>query len=57
MEIWASEIVDEKSCDACKAVDGKDYNSEEEARADYPNGYYKNCEHGENCRGTLAIIT
>jgi hypothetical protein len=44
------------TCDACRAVDGKEYVSTEAAREDYPGPQrtYKGCTN-EKCRGTLVL--
>jgi hypothetical protein len=55
--IYASEIIDERTCHACRAVDGKEYVSFEAAREDYPGPHrtYKGCTN-EKCRGTLVLV-
>ncbi|WNO25826.1 capsid maturation protease [Arthrobacter phage Altadena] len=53
-EIWASEILDGATCGPCQAIDGKEYSSLEEARADYPHGGYAMCDGDARCRGTLV---
>ena len=55
-EIWASEILDGATCQNCRAVDGKEYATMAEARADYPNGPYTRCDGGARCRGTLVFM-
>lgn len=55
-EIWASEILDGATCQNCRAVDGKEYATMAEARADYPNGPYVRCDGGARCRGTLVFM-
>jgi hypothetical protein len=54
---FASEILDENTCGPCQEIDGKDYKTMTEARADYPQsgGYYA-CEGGARCRGTLIFL-
>lgn len=54
--IYASEILDRNVCGPCSLVDGTTYASMAEARADYPNGLYKDCEGGLRCRGTLVYV-
>ena len=51
--IVASEILDGATCSACKANDGRRYTTLEEARADYPSGYFR-CAGGSRCRGVLV---
>ena len=60
-EIWASELIDDKTCKNCAAHDGHDYTSMADALADYPEGQYpgggyKHCTSDSGCRGTLAMI-
>lgn len=54
---FASEILDENTCGPCQEIDGKDYKTMTEARADYPQsgGYYA-CDGGARCRGTLIFL-
>lgn len=54
---FASEILDSNTCRNCEEIDGKDYKSMTEARADYPasGGFYA-CEGGPRCRGTLIFL-
>lgn len=60
-EIYASELIDEKTCASCASNDGHDYASMAEARADYPAGEYpaggyRHCENDAGCRGTLVLV-
>jgi hypothetical protein len=54
---FASEILDGNTCGPCQEIDGKDYKTLTEARADYPQsgGYYA-CDGGARCRGTLIFL-
>ena len=52
--IWSSELLDGSTCSACSAVDGREYESLEEAREDYPLGGFKDCRGQARCRGTLV---
>lgn len=54
-EIWASEIMDGAGCNSCAKVDGRDYATLEQARQDYPLGFYQGCDGGARCRGTLVF--
>jgi hypothetical protein len=54
--LYASELLDENACEECTAIDGTEYESLEEAEADYPTGGYSNCEGGPRCRGTLVAV-
>ncbi|AIZ01691.1 putative structural protein [Arthrobacter phage vB_ArtM-ArV1] len=55
-EIFASEIMDGATCAPCKAIDGHEYKTMEDAKADYPNGGYEACLGGLRCRGTLVFM-
>jgi hypothetical protein len=56
-EIWASELLDERTCQRCAEIDGHDYDTLAQARADYPDGGgYKHCESESGCRGTLVFM-
>lgn len=54
--LYASELLDENACEECTAVDGTEYESLEDAEADYPTGGYANCLGGPRCRGTLVAV-
>lgn len=55
--IYASELLDASTCVPCSHVDGKPYDTEDEALDDYPNhGGYTSCEGGDRCRGTLVYV-
>lgn len=54
--IYASELNDSNTCGPCSMVDGREYESLAEARVDYPNGIYRRCEGGLNCRGILVFV-
>lgn len=53
---YASELLDESTCDECEAIDGTEYGSLDEADADYPAGGYGDCAGGPRCRGTLVAV-
>ena len=55
-EVFSSELLDGQTCDRCAEVDGKQYESLDDARQEYPFGPYKNCLGGMRCRGTLLFI-
>lgn len=55
-EIYASELLDGNTCAACEDIDGKEYDSLEDALGDYPAGGYTDCEGGDQCRGTLVVV-
>lgn len=54
--LYASELLDSNACEECTAVDGTEYDTLEDAEADYPTGGYANCEGGPRCRGTLVAV-
>lgn len=54
--LYASELLDENACEECTAIDGTEYESLEEAEADYPTGGYAECLGGPRCRGTLVAV-
>lgn len=53
---YASELLDQATCDPCAAIDGTDYESLDDASDDYPAGGYVDCEGGDRCRGTLVAV-
>lgn len=55
-EIYASEILDDHTCEECALKDGEQYTSMADAEADYPTGGYVECLGGPNCRGTLVAL-
>jgi hypothetical protein len=52
--LYASELLDERTCTPCADVDGTEYNSMAEAFTDYPGGGFVGCDGDVNCRGTLV---
>jgi hypothetical protein len=52
----SSELLDKNTCDNCEDVDGTDYDSLDDAEADYSTGGYNECLGGPNCRGTIIAI-
>lgn len=54
--IYASELLDPNACEKCTSVDGTEYDSLEDAEADYPTGGYASCLGGPRCRGTLVAV-
>lgn len=54
--IFASEIMDGNTCGPCGRIDGREFDTAEEARAQYPFGGYKSCEGGLRCRGTVVYV-
>jgi GNAT superfamily N-acetyltransferase len=55
-DIWASELLDGKTCEPCAKIDGKDYLSMAAAMQDYPMGGYRDCLGEQRCRGTLVFM-
>ncbi|QOP66245.1 capsid maturation protease [Arthrobacter phage Pippa] len=55
-EIWASELMDGRTCRPCELVDGKEYATLAQARVEYEAGGYGACKGGARCRGTLVMI-
>ncbi len=54
--LYASELLDDNACENCVEIDGTEYDSLEEAEADYPTGGYCECLGGPRCRGTLVAV-
>lgn len=54
--VYASELLDVNTCDNCRPIDGRKYDSVSDAEADYPTGGYKDCLGGPRCRGTLVAV-
>jgi hypothetical protein len=55
-EIYASELLDGETCDACAKVDGKEYDTMADALIEYETGGYGACKGGSRCRGTLVTV-
>jgi hypothetical protein len=55
-EIYASELLDGETCDACEKVDGKEYETLADALTEYETGGYGACKGGSRCRGTLVTV-
>jgi hypothetical protein len=53
---YASELLDSNTCDPCAAIDGREYDSLEDATAEYPSGGYMDCLGGPRCRGTVVAV-
>lgn len=51
--VFASEILDQNTCDNCASEDGEEWKTLTEAEAFYPVGGFIECEAGLRCRGTL----
>lgn len=55
-KVYASELLDENTCAACETVDGTEYETLDDAEADYPGGGFAECEGDVRCRGTLVGV-
>lgn len=54
--VYASELLDRNTCDACWSIDGFEFADTADARDAYPGGTYRLCEGGPRCRGTLVFV-
>lgn len=54
--IYASELLDQNTCEICSAVDGQEFSDLATAEKDYPTGGHKDCLGGPRCRGTLVAV-
>jgi hypothetical protein len=54
--LYASELLDENTCEACAAEDGTEFDSPEAAAAAYPAGGFRDCQGGPRCRGTVVAV-
>lgn len=54
--LYASEILDDRTCDLCDQVDGTQYTSMDDAERDYPFGGFVDCLGGGRCRGTVVKV-
>ncbi len=55
--VYASEILDHKTCDPCKGWDGVDFATLDDAHTVYRDaGGNRNCLGGLRCRGTLVFV-
>jgi hypothetical protein len=52
----ASEVRDKSRCEPCRKIDGKHFETLQEAVEAYPNGGYHNCLGGIRCRGTFDPV-
>jgi hypothetical protein len=53
---YASEILDKRTCKPCKAIDGHEFRTLEEASEAYPFGGYAKCKGLTRCRGTMFAV-
>jgi hypothetical protein len=54
--IYASELLDQNTCERCSAIDGKKFEDMLGAEQEYPTGGHKDCLGGPRCRGTLVAV-
>jgi hypothetical protein len=54
--VYASELLDGATCDACSSIDGTEFTSVAQASLEYPTGGHKDCRGGPRCRGTLVAV-
>lgn len=54
--IYASELLDSNTCGPCTDIDGTEYQTVDDADADYPTGGFMDCEGGDRCRGTIVAV-
>jgi hypothetical protein len=54
--IYASELLDQNTCERCSAIDGKKFDDMLGAEQEYPTGGHKDCLGGPRCRGTLVAV-
>jgi hypothetical protein len=53
---YATELMDDRTCSNCTAIDGKAFSSLDDAESAYPGGGYIDCLGGGNCRGTIYAV-
>jgi hypothetical protein len=54
---YASELLEDGStCDACMEIDGTEYETLDDAIADYPSGGFSDCAGGPRCRGSIIVV-
>jgi hypothetical protein len=56
-EVYASELLDSRTCSPCERMDGTVFASVAAAELSYPgSGPYRYCDGGPRCRGTLVFV-
>jgi hypothetical protein len=53
---YSSELLDGQTCSRCAAVDGNEYDTLEDALAEYETGGYGACLGGSRCRGLIISV-
>jgi hypothetical protein len=56
VDVYASEINDTNACAPCRAIDGRRFDSLDEAMGQYGAGKYVGCLGGARCRGQLVAV-
>lgn len=56
VDFYASELADTNACAPCKSIDGKRFETADEADAAYGGGKYVGCAGGARCRGQLIAV-
>lgn len=55
-QIYASELLDDATCEECVSVDGTEFEDMAAAEEAYPTGGYAECLGGPRCRGTIVAV-
>lgn len=56
VDLYASEINDARACAPCKSIDGRHFDSLDDAQDQYGAGKYSGCLGGSRCRGQLIAV-
>jgi hypothetical protein len=56
VSLYASEINDTNACAPCRSIDGKHFDSLDDAMGQYGAGKYSGCLGGARCRGQLIAV-
>lgn len=52
----SSEYADGRSCEPCRTINGRKFDTYEQALAAYPSGGYRLCLGGDRCRGRIIAL-
>jgi hypothetical protein len=55
-EYYASEVNDRRTCNNCRLIDGRRFDSLDEALSAYGSGGYNSCSGGGRCRGRYIAV-
>lgn len=55
-DYYATEELDGNTCPPCRDIDGRRFDTLEEARTTYGNGGFRRCQGRERCRGTIVAV-